>query len=252
LREEIVRYKVIVEQAHLPGIDDANALQRFATVLAGTAEFRVYAPSKATGSPLNWLDNSHVRQLSGYAEIDVIPVQRAKVLDAISREFEQDQPRSKGQIEVRSTEMTAESASVDKRKVFVVHGRNAKARDAVFTFLRAIDLAPMEWEEVIASTGKASPYIGEALETGFSAAQAAVVILTGDDMARVGKRYLLPHDPIDEKILTPQPRPNVLFEAGMALGRYPNRTVLVSLGSYRKFSDIDGRHIVYLSNKAES
>jgi hypothetical protein len=27
---------------------------------------------------------------------------------------------------------------------------------------------------------------------GFSAAQAAVVIMTGDDMARVGKRYLLP------------------------------------------------------------
>ena len=139
-------------------------------------------------------------------------------------------------------------AETDKRKVFVVYGRNSKARIAVFDFLRAIDLAPMEWEQVIAATGKPSPYIGEALEAGFSLAQAAVVILTGEDMARVGKRYLKPADTNDERALTPQPRPNVLFEAGMALGKYPDRTLLVSLGSYRQFSDIDGRHLVHLSN----
>jgi predicted nucleotide-binding protein len=144
------------------------------------------------------------------------------------------------------------SAQIDPRKVFVVYGRNSKARVAVFDFLRAIDLAPMEWEEVIAATGKSSPFIGEALEAGFSIAQAAIVLLTGEDMARAGKRYLKLDDTNDEKVLTPQPRPNVLFEAGMALGKHPDRTVLVSLGSYRKFSDIDGRHLVQLSNKTAS
>jgi hypothetical protein len=144
------------------------------------------------------------------------------------------------------------SAAIDPRKVFVVYGRNSKARIAVFDFLRSIDLAPMEWEEVIDATGKPSPYIGEALEAGFSIAQAAVAVLTGEDMARCGKRYLRPDDTNDEKVLTPQPRPNVLFEAGMALGKYPDRTVLISLGSYRKFSDIDGRHLVHLSNKVSS
>lgn len=145
--------------------------------------------------------------------------------------------------------MASDATGVDRRKVFVVHGRNIKARDAVFAFLRSIDLAPMEWEEIVALTGQASPYVGDVLEKGFSAARAAVVILTGDDMARVGKRYRLQHDSHDERVLTPQPRPNVLFEAGMALGKYPDRTLFVSLGSYRKFSDIDGKHIVHLSNK---
>jgi hypothetical protein len=143
-------------------------------------------------------------------------------------------------------------SSIDPRKVFVVYGRNSKARVAIFDFLRAIDLAPMEWEQVLATTGKPSPFIGEALEAGFSIAQAAVVILTGEDMARAGKRYLKPDDSNDEKFLTPQPRPNVLFEAGMALGIHPDRTVLLSLGTYRKFSDIDGRHLVQLSNKLPS
>jgi hypothetical protein len=78
----------------------------------------------------------------------------------------------------------------------VVYGRNAKAKRAVFDFLRAIDLAPLEWEQVIAATHKPTPFIGEALEAGFAIAQSAIVILTGEDMARVGKRYLLTHEVI--------------------------------------------------------
>ncbi len=45
----------------------------------------------------------------------------------------------------------------DKRKVWVVHGRNLKARDAMFAFLRAIGLKPMEWGEALALTGKGTP-----------------------------------------------------------------------------------------------
>ena len=136
----------------------------------------------------------------------------------------------------------------DKRKVWVVHGRNLKARDAAFAFLRAIGLEPMEWGEALALTGKGTPYTGEVLDHAFAEAQAVVVLITGDDMARLGTRYAEANDPPEETEPTPQARPNVLFEAGMAFGKYPDRTVLVHLGKTRPFSDVVGRNVLYISN----
>jgi predicted nucleotide-binding protein len=62
----------------------------------------------------------------------------------------------------------------DGRTVFVVHGRNQAARKAMFAFLRAVGLNPLEWSEAIALTGSGSPYIGDILEAAFSRAQAVV------------------------------------------------------------------------------
>jgi predicted nucleotide-binding protein len=140
--------------------------------------------------------------------------------------------------------------STDRRKVFVVHGRNDKARRALFSFLRAIGLDPIEWEEAVHMTGEGSPFIGKILDDAFSNSQAAIILLTGDDLAMLQKEFWLNHDPGYEKELTPQARPNVLFEAGMAFGRYPERTIIVSLGALRPFSDIAGRNIMHLSNSA--
>jgi predicted nucleotide-binding protein len=133
------------------------------------------------------------------------------------------------------------------KKVFVVHGRNLGARDAMFAFLRAIGLEPIEWSTAISATGSASPYIGQALDAAFEMAQAVVVLLTPDDIAYLRPEYANGDDD-PERLPTPQARPNVLFEAGMAIGRHPERTVLVELGSLRPFSDVAGRHAVRLDN----
>ena len=118
-------------------------------------------------------------------------------------------------------------ADPDPKRVFVIHGRNDAARREMFTFLRAIGLNPIEWSRALASTGSASPYIGEVLDTAFNMAQAIVVLMTPDEMAHLLSDHASgPDDP--EMKPAPQARPNVLFEAGIAIGRDPKRTVLVS------------------------
>lgn len=140
------------------------------------------------------------------------------------------------------------TAAPDSSKVFVVYGRNEAIRRALFDFLRAIGLKPIEWSQAITLTGKGSPFIGEVLDAAFQHAQAVVVLLTGDDKAKLRSGLQSKDDPDYEKDLSPQARPNVLFEAGLALGRNPDRTVLVEIGTLRPFSDIAGRHTVRLDN----
>jgi hypothetical protein len=128
--------------------------------------------------------------------------------------------------------------------VFVVHGRNDEAREALFDFLRSIGLHPKEWSQAIQDTGEATPYVGRILDVAFDKAQAVIVLMTPDDEAWLRRAFRKPDDAPRESRLTPQPRQNVLFEAGMAMGRTDKRTILVQLGDLRPFSDIFGRHVV--------
>ncbi len=137
-------------------------------------------------------------------------------------------------------------SEADPRSVFVIHGRNEIARKGLFEFLRAIGLAPIEWSEALSMTNSASPYIGDVLDAAFRRAQAVVVLQTPDDVAHLHESLTYPGDPETNPQM--QPRPNVLYEAGMAMGRNPNRTVIVELGQVKVFSDIHGRHAVRLDN----
>ncbi len=137
-----------------------------------------------------------------------------------------------------------------KLKVFVVHGRNEQARVAMFSFLRSLGLQPIEWSQAVAATGEPSPYIGTVLDGAFDAAQAVVVLMTPDEIAYLRDEYSSDQsDP--EREPAAQARPNVLFEAGMAMGRDPKRTVLVELGAIRPFSDIAGRHTLRMADNPE-
>src|SRR5436190_11007852 len=90
---------------------------------------------------------------------------------------------------------TAEDGrGVDRRRVFVIHGRNERARKGLFEFLRAIGLDPIEWSQAVAMTGQGSPYIGNVLDAVFSAAQAVVVLETPDDIAYLDPSLTDPGD----------------------------------------------------------
>lgn len=131
-------------------------------------------------------------------------------------------------------------------EVFVVHGRNERARKGLFEFLRAIGLDPIEWSQALAMTGAGSPYIGRVLDGALAAAQAIVVLQTPDDVAYLHPSLAEHDDPACQPMM--QARPNVLFEAGMAIGRAEERTVIVELGTVRSFSDIHGRHVVRMGD----
>jgi predicted nucleotide-binding protein len=132
--------------------------------------------------------------------------------------------------------------------VFVVHGRNEALRKSMFDFLRALELRPLEWAKVLRTAKGNNPFIGDILDQVMAKVQAVVVLFSPDDEARLRQEFWSRSEPKSEKKLSGQARPNVLFEAGLALGRHPDKTILVEVGKLRKFSDVAGRHIVRLTN----
>ncbi len=89
------------------------------------------------------------------------------------------------------------------------------------------------------------------LDKAFSDAQAIVILLTPDDEGRMNYNFLSDRDPQYERQITPQARLNVVFEAGIAMGRCEDRTIIVQIGNIRPFSDIGGRHTIIMDNTPE-
>ena len=171
-------------------------------------------------------------------------------LDYVMRQLPEDAPvsvKADSQFSIPSKA----PAIKDARIVFVVHGRNETVRKSMFEFLRSIGLKPLEWSETVKATGEASPYIGQVLDIAFSTAQAVVVLMTPDDEAYLRKEFRLEHDEDYERKPTGQASHNVLFEAGMAMGCNPKRTIMVQLGTLRPFSDVGGRHVLRMNNSIE-
>lgn len=133
--------------------------------------------------------------------------------------------------------------------VFVVHGRNESIKKDLFSFLRCIGLNPLGWEKAVSYTHKGTPTTMDIIDAGMSNSSAIIVLLTGDDKAKLHEKLWKNGEKDTFKL---QPRPNVLLEAGMALAKYPDETILVKVGTLRNISDIDGINYVNLCNTAEA
>ena len=121
----------------------------------------------------------------------------------------------------------------------------------MFAFLRALGLNPMEWESAVANAkGGGNPYVGDIINNAMAKVQAVVVLFSPDELAHLKEQFWGADDKHGDGKAQGQPRPNVLFEAGLALGAHPEKTVLVQIGKVRPFSDIAGKHLVKLTNDA--
>ena len=116
----------------------------------------------------------------------------------------------------------------DRTKIFVVHGRDDGARQAVARFIEKLGLEPVILDEQ-ADKGRT---IIEKFEQEAEEVRFAVVLLTPDDEGRLRS---------EEAELKPRARQNVIFELGYfrrALG--PNRVCALKKGEVETPSDYEG------------
>src|ERR1051326_4465091 len=139
-----------------------------------------------------------------------------------------------------------------RRKVHVIHGLDDVARERFFELLWSLDLKPLEWEVLVAATGSTAPFLGDVIQQAPALAQAALVLLTPDDIVRLHPALRDQSDASFETAATCQPRPNVLIELGMVLAAYPERTIIVEIGRLRRIADLGGRNVIRFDGSTAS
>jgi len=107
----------------------------------------------------------------------------------------------------------------------------------------------MEWSQAVSAAKGANPNVTDIVKGALQKVQGVIVLFSPDEEARLKSQF---RGPKDGKSLEGQARPNVIFEAGIALGAHHEKTLLVEVGDVRKISDIAGMHILHLNNKPTS
>ncbi len=121
--------------------------------------------------------------------------------------------------------------------VFLVYGRNERVNAAMKSFLRALGLQVVEFPQAAPGL-EPTAFIGETVDRAIREASAVVVLFTPDE--EVAIRQELSKAP--ERGY--QARPNVYFEAGLAMATRRPNVVFVEVGEVRPFSDTAGRWLV--------
>lgn len=149
-----------------------------------------------------------------------------------------------------NTNIPRDLALPDKKKVFIIYGRNIQAKISIEHFVKALGLSPIDFVQLAATGG--SQFVGDIVRSGMKQAQGIIALFTPDEVAELGPQYVEKNDRGADKKRC-QARPNVIFEAGLAYGIAPERTIIVTIGSdVALFSDLNGLHIVKLDNDRDS
>ena len=132
-------------------------------------------------------------------------------------------------------------------KVFIIHGRDLIARDELVKFIKALGLQHLSFERVAAKLGPA-PFVADIVLKGINDAAIVIALFTPEEHAAFFDPETSEYRGVEPGEARWQARPNVIFEAGVALGVARDRTILVTLGSdVQLFSDIGGVHFIPLT-----
>lgn len=143
-----------------------------------------------------------------------------------------------------------QDSSDPRARIFVIHGRNGLALDSIRAFLHSLGLECVTFIEV-AGTMRPDATIGEVVVQGIAQTWATLVLLTPDEGSILRRGCWSSEDvPVDRGRW--QARPNVLFEAGLALAAKKERVIIVALGKVRMFSDITGALVLRPNNEPSS
>ena len=143
-----------------------------------------------------------------------------------------------------------QEAVVNQNDVFLVHGRDNTATGCVKAILRAAGVNPVDWEQAVGWTGKASPMTLEVIQEGLARTQAILLLFTPDESVQLRGELASSSDPEYETSEGYQARPNVLIEAGMAFALNPDRTLILQIGAARPISNLAGLNYVRFDGSA--
>lgn len=133
----------------------------------------------------------------------------------------------------------------NSQNIMLIYGHCEPLNSNVRIMLRNMGLWPLGWNELVMNAGSQTGSAVHNLDvvTGaFDQVQAVVAILYGEEEVK-----LIPKLTVNgQNQLGYQPRPNVIFEVGMALRIMPNRTFLLKFGpdNFRVWSDIHGLDLI--------
>lgn len=189
------------------------------------------------------------RNFSFYKLINMLPKFNEIVAEDMELYINRIQMVGETIIELNNNEGKEKYNMNSKEKtIFVVHGRNTKIKQALFTFLRSLNLKPLEWESAVQMTNKGTPTTLEVIKAGMENSKGIIVLFTGDDYAKLKEELWEVGEHYDFEL---QPRQNVLIEAGMSMALYPNSTIIVRVGKQREISDFAGINFINLTNQPE-
>jgi hypothetical protein len=124
---------------------------------------------------------------------------------------------------------------------FIIHGQDAEPRNELARFLRSLGVNVLSFHQAASSRSSVRMILKTVL-SGIKQADVVIVLFTPDEQAvfhnpRSGTYHGRPGD---SKWEGWEARPNVIFEAGIAIGVAGKKTIIARLGPVRDFSDLGG------------